>query len=84
MELFTHAFMHLFKRATCFVHMKDIVKNQFNNHLLVEMVLRVDEFFIMRSFAFLVGFIFFNLMLHYVREIHILRNVDDGKKGEAR
>ena len=65
-------------------HMKDIVKNQFNNHLLVEMVLRVDEFFIMRSFAFLVGYIFFNVMLHYVREIQFLRNVDDGKKGEAR
>ena len=27
---------------TCFFHMKEIVKNQFNNHLLVEM----DEFFI--------------------------------------
>ena len=27
--------------------MKEIVKNQFNIHLLVEMVLRVDEFFIM-------------------------------------
>ena len=70
--------------TTCFVHMKEIVKNQFNNHLLVEMVLCVDKFFIMYSFAFLVGYIFFNVMLHYVREIQFLRNVDDGKKGEAR
>ena len=76
--------MHLFKRATCFVHMKEIVKHQFNFHLLVEMVLRVDEFFIMCSFAFLVGYIFFNVMLHFVREIQFLRNVDDGKKDEAR
>ena len=66
------------------VKMKEIVKNQFNIHLLVEMFLRVDEFFIMCSFAFLVGYIFFIVMLHYVMEIQFLRNVDDGKKGEAR
>ena len=64
--------------------MNEIVKNQFDKHLLVEMVLRVDEFFIMCSLAFLVGCIFFIVMLHYVREIQFLRNVDDGKKGEAR
>ena len=34
----------LFK--TCFFHMKEIVKKQFDNHLLVKMVLRVDEFFL--------------------------------------
>ena len=33
-------------------HMKEIVKNQFNNHLLVEMVLLVDDFFIMYSLTF--------------------------------
>ena len=32
--------------STCFFHVKEIVKNQFDNHLLVKMVLRVDEFFI--------------------------------------
>ena len=32
--------------------MDEIVKNQFDNHLLVKMVLRVDEFFIMYGFAF--------------------------------
>ena len=60
--------------------MKEIVKNQFNIHLLVEMVLRVDKIFIMCSFAFLVGYLFFNVKLHYVREKQFLRNVDDGKK----
>ena len=30
--------------------MDEIVKNQIDNHLLVEMVLRVDEFFILFSF----------------------------------
>ena len=48
------------------------------------MDLCVDEFFNMCSFAFLVRYIFFIVMLHYVREIQFLRNVDDGKKGEAR
>ena len=46
--------------------MKEIVKNQFINHLLVEM----DEFFVIYSFAFLYA------MLHYVRELLFLRNVD--------
>ena len=32
--------------TTCFFYMNEIVQNHFNNHLLVEMVLRVDEFFI--------------------------------------
>ena len=52
-----------------FPRMNEIVKNQFNNHLLVRMVSRVYEFFIMYSFAFFEEYIFSTVMLRYVREI---------------
>ena len=62
------------------------VDENFDNHLLVELVLRVDEFFIMHSFAFFEEYVFFNVMLHYMgkynfSQMWMLATV---KKGEAR
>ena len=73
--------------TTCFFHIDEILENQFDNHLLVEMVLRMDELSIMYSFVFFEEYIFFNVISHYVREIYFLRIVYvdfDEKKGEAR
>ena len=53
-----------------------IVENQFDNHLLFEMVLRVDVIFLCKVSHFFAEYIFFNVVLHYVREIKFLRNVD--------